>query len=81
MLTGNGSVDFDKLLEEGTSPYLIKGSGLTRERYWELESDWSVRFTEEECAEGWHWCDDWDGLLVHPSMSEAASCFCFKEEK
>lgn len=32
--------------------------------------------TDEEIAEGWHYCWDWDGLLIHPDMPEAESCAC-----
>lgn len=56
---------------------LIAGSTLTTKRYHELESDYSLKLTREEAAEGWHFCDDWDGLLVHPTMQEAESCHCF----
>lgn len=60
---------------------LIRGSTLTVERFHELENDWSLRLTKEEVAEGWHWCDDWDGLLIHPTMKEADACLCFKEKE
>lgn len=33
--------------------------------------------TPEELALGWHWCAEWDGLLVGPSMRETEACSCF----
>ncbi len=35
-----------------------------------------AQLTEQEIAEGWHFCFDWDGLLVGPGMPEAESCYC-----
>lgn len=32
--------------------------------------------SEEEISEGWHWCPDWDGLLVGPGMPEQNGCQC-----
>lgn len=32
--------------------------------------------SDEEIAEGWHWCPEWDGLLVGPGMPEMESCVC-----
>lgn len=32
--------------------------------------------SEDECVEGWHWCEEWDGLLVGPGMQELDSCTC-----
>ena len=34
------------------------------------------RLTQEEIAEGWHWCYEFDGLLVGPGMREMESCTC-----
>jgi hypothetical protein len=30
--------------------------------------------TLKEIDQGWHWCSDWDGLLVGPGMDEMDSC-------
>jgi hypothetical protein len=35
-----------------------------------------VELTAEEFRQGWHWCGDFDGLLVGPGMGELASCTC-----
>jgi len=51
---------------------------MTSERYWELEGFYDGKLTEEEVKEGWHFCPDWDGLLVGPGMSEHECCTCRK---
>lgn len=48
---------------------------MTDERYAELDSSGAAP-TEEEAADGWHYCAEWDGLLIHPSWAEAAACAC-----
>jgi hypothetical protein len=35
-----------------------------------------VELTAEEKRDGWHFCPDWDGLLVGPEMDEYESCRC-----
>ena len=52
---------------------------MTKERYeelWEKEAT----FTEEELAEGWHWCPEWDMLQVGPETNEwgedKKTCYC-----
>lgn len=37
--------------------------------------------TPKEIDEGWHYCSDWDGLLVGPGTPEAESCTGFQELK
>jgi hypothetical protein len=32
--------------------------------------------TDREFANGWHFCFEWDGLLIHPSWPEAECCRC-----
>lgn len=49
---------------------------MTEVRYFQLEQDTSLNLTEEEVAEGWHWCIDWDGMLVGPGMIEMECCGC-----
>lgn len=53
---------------------------MTDERWTELMSDQSLKLTEEEIAEGWHFCWDWDGLLIHKDSMEAKVCHCLEEE-
>lgn len=54
---------------------------MTPERYNELmdalfNNDNEVELTEAELAQGWHWCYDFDGLLVGPDTGEAQYCTC-----
>lgn len=42
---------------------------MTNERYAALMASTTLELTSEEREEGWHWCADFDGLLVkwpHP---------------
>ena len=41
----------------------------------------NLELTEEEVRIGWHWCPEWDGLLVGPGSGEwgdciSGSCLC-----
>lgn len=45
-------------------------------RYYELEKNPDAVLTEEEQEEGWHWCADWDFMLVGPGMPEQGGCTC-----
>lgn len=47
---------------------------MTDLRYAELMLDDSATLTPDELAEGWHWCPEWDDLLVWPGMEEANYC-------
>lgn len=33
--------------------------------------------TTDEAKQGWHWCFEFDGLLVGPGMSELRNCQCW----
>lgn len=48
---------------------------MTEERYWELEYKGGV-LTKEELDEGWHFCLDWDGLLISPQEIKMGLCSC-----
>lgn len=37
--------------------------------------------SQEEFNEGWHYCTDWDYLLVGPEMKEYDSCTCLSRVK
>lgn len=54
---------------------------MTEDRYNQLMSDAEIAhcLTDEESAEGWHFCCDWDYLLIGPGMGELAACSCFEE--
>jgi hypothetical protein len=45
-------------------------------RYLALETHEDLSLTDEEVKEGWHWCRDWDGMLVGPGMPEVDCCTC-----
>jgi hypothetical protein len=58
---------------------------MTRERWMELmkpfEGNEDMMLTAEELAEGWHWCEEWDGLLIHVDDDEFDCCSCSWMEK
>lgn len=43
---------------------------MTNARYRALMEDPVEKLTDEEIAEGWHYCMEWDFLLVYPKMKE-----------
>lgn len=48
-------------------------------RYAELESGITdAKLTRSEIDEGWHFCREWDGMLVGPGMPEMKACGCFR---
>jgi hypothetical protein len=49
-------------------------------RWDEIMNDESIPLTEEEIADGWHFCWEWDQLLVGPGMVELKCCHCLGEE-
>jgi len=51
---------------------------MTEERYNALMGDLELELTDDERREGWHWCWEFDGLLVGPGMGEQQFCgdFC-----
>ena len=50
---------------------------MTEERYRSLmDDDPAPSLTEAEIQLGWHFCWDWDGLLVGPDMIERRFCQC-----
>ncbi len=54
---------------------------MTNERYMALERNRSLSLTHRELEEGWHFCVDWDGMLVGPGMDALAGCLCRKTGK
>lgn len=46
-------------------------------RYLEIEKCHHASFlTRAELDEGWHFCPDWDWMLVGPEMQEFECCTC-----
>lgn len=51
-------------------------NGMSQRRYIEIEANKSQHLTEEEKAAGWHFCKEWDFMLIHKSWPEAEACLC-----
>ena len=49
---------------------------MTNERYIELELNQEAKLTSEEINDGYHWCVDWDGMLVGADMDAIDGCTC-----
>jgi len=49
---------------------------MTKDRYKELMDSEAILLTDEEIDQGWHFCADWDGLLIGPEMEEQKTCTC-----
>jgi len=54
----------DDKYEEEEHPYLLANRHVQPE------------ITEEQAAKGWHYCPEWDGLVVHPGVPEWDACVC-----
>ena len=48
---------------------------VTNQRYSQVIDD-DQSLTEAEAAAGWHFCAEFDGLLVGPGMGELRCCRC-----
>lgn len=55
---------------------MTKKVTISRERWNQLMSDDEMSLTKEEIKAGWHFCWDWDGLLIGPGMGEMEHCTC-----
>lgn len=49
---------------------------MTAQRWKDLMWSDDLKLTEPELAEGWHWCPEFDGLLVGPGMGALRACPC-----
>lgn len=50
---------------------------MTNERYAELMSNDELSLTDDEIKLGWHFCGDWDSLLIGPGcIGELSCCSC-----
>jgi hypothetical protein len=58
---------------------LITDKNMTLNRRHELENDTTLSLTAKEVAEGWFFCCEWDGMLIHESHPEAECCTCLKD--
>ena len=50
---------------------------MDKHRRFELENKPDAKLTEEEMSEGFHFCHDFDGLVVVPNDYEDNFCTCF----
>lgn len=48
---------------------------MDRERFLALDRS-GKGLTDEEFAQGYHWCYEWDEMLVGPGQAEALVCSC-----
>lgn len=49
---------------------------MTVTRWAQLMDNEELNLTEQEIDEGWHFCFEFDGLLVGPGMEEQKFCRC-----
>lgn len=54
---------------------------MNRERYDEINKDLDAELTEDEMAEGWFFCCEFDGLLINKESLEATVCTCHKDDR
>lgn len=47
------------------------------DRWKQLYRDQDAELTEEEIGQGVHFCAEWDGMPIDPSMPEFDCCTCF----
>lgn len=51
-------------------------NGMPIRRWRALMKDDTLLMNGEEIALGWHFCPEWDGLLIGPGMAETDACSC-----
>ena len=51
---------------------------MLRKRWFELMNNPALGLTKSEIEQGWHFCPEWDGLLVGERMREIDCCTCEK---
>ncbi len=72
--------DNDELFHKRLQPgevVILNHPPMLEERYKELMTSVPApSLTQEELNLGWHFCWDWDGLLVGPDMVERRFCQC-----
>ncbi len=56
--------------------------GMLLSRWRELMNDDAKMLTPDEKSKGWHFCNDWDGLLINAGDGQEGDyCCCFTEEE
>lgn len=51
------------------------------QRWRDLMHNDKLDLTDDEISAGWHFCLDWDGLLIGPGMEEMMCCTCLDQEE
>ena len=51
-------------------------NGMDIERYKYLVTSKDAKITLDELQQGWHFCYDWDEMLIHPNDPEFECCTC-----
>lgn len=46
------------------------------QRWKSVQENDNIKLTADEILQGWHFCCEFDGLLVGPGMGELAYCSC-----
>ncbi len=59
------------------SSALTGQTGMTEVRWKSLMEDDKIMLTPAEASNGWHFCHEWDGLLVQAGTKEAIGCTCY----
>lgn len=54
---------------------------MTDQRYKQIFDNLEEKLTPEEISQGWHFCCEWDGLHINPSMDESWACSCHTDEE
>lgn len=50
-------------------------------RYNELMKNEDLKLSKAEIKDGWHFCYEWDELLIGPGMGEMEYCSCSDVDK
>lgn len=54
---------------------------MTDKRWRQVMKNENENLTQDELERGYHFCYDWDGLLVGPCMGEFRYCNCFDDDR
>ena len=54
---------------------------MEKSRYEQLSRNLDESLTDKEVQDGWRFCCEWDGLLIHSSHPEAECCRCLRDER
>ena len=57
-----------------------KYPGMTKNRYEILMGNSKLKLRKLEIEKGWHFCYNWDGLLIHKSWKEFEHCSCINKK-